>query len=89
MPGAASVSSVMMPSCSWPSPNSRGEHSMPFEVSPRIFRFSIRRPSGISVPERANGYLCPATTFGAPHTTSSSVPLPSSTLVTHRWSEFG
>ena len=89
VPGAASVSSVMMPSCSCPRPSSRGEQSIPLDVSPRIFRCSILRPPGMTVPVRANGYLCPATTFGAPHTTSSSVPLPSSTLVTHKRSEFG
>ena len=38
---------------------------------------------------RANGYSAPAATLGAPHTTSSSSPLPSSTLVTQRRSEFG
>ena len=57
---------------------------MPLDVWPRIFRFSIFRPSGMVEPVRANGYFTPAVTLGAPQTTSSSVPLPSSTFVIDR-----
>ena len=62
---------------------------MPFEVCPRIFRFWILRPPGSIVPVGANGYSLPAFTFGAPHTTSSSSPVPMSTFVMWRWSESG
>ena len=54
---------------------------MPAEVKPRIFRRSMTIPSlpGITVPTRASGYFAPNATLGAPQTTSSSVPDPSST----------
>ncbi len=84
VPGAASVSSSRMPTCSSESPSSRAEQSMPFEIAPRIFRFSSLSPPGSVLPAGANGYFLPAVTFGAPHTTSSSSPVPASTFVTER-----
>ncbi len=89
VPGAAVVSSSRMPSCSWPSPSSRAEQSIPSEGSPRIFRFSILRSPGSTAPTGAKGYFFPAATLGAPHTTWRSSPLPSLTRQRLRRSALG
>src|SRR5690242_2379770 len=89
VPGAASTSSAMIPSPSWPSPSSLAEQSIPCESSPRIFRSSSVIPPGRVTPTRAKGYFFPAVTFGAPQTTCFLVPLPSSTVVIFRRSALG
>ena len=80
MPGVAAVVSSRIPSCSWPSPSSRAEQSIPRDVSPRIVRSSIVSPPGSVAPTRAKGYLRPAVTFGAPHTTLCRSAAPSLTV---------
>ena len=88
-PGAASTSSSRMPSCSWPSPSSRAEQSIPSDGSPRIFRRSSVIPPGRVTPIRAKGYFLPARTFGAPHTTLRRVSVPSFTRQRRRRSALG
>ncbi len=81
VPGAASLSRTMIPSCSSESSSSRSERIIPFDSTPRSFAFFSFVPSGITAPGSATATVCPAATFGAPQTIVR-VPSPSSTSQT-------
>src|SRR5262245_31960836 len=81
VPGSAAPSPRMrMPAPSSDSSSSFGEHSIPSETSPSIFRRPISRPSGINVPTVASGTRSPMAMLKAPHQTSTGSGPPASTV---------
>jgi hypothetical protein len=84
VPFGTGVSSSMIPEPSSPSPSSVAEQIMPQLSTPRIFDFLIWKSPGSCAPTRAKRTVRPARTFGAPQTTCTGSPVPSSTL--HRLS---
>jgi len=74
--------------------NSRAEHSMPCDSTPRSWPTLISNglpsaPGGSTAPAMAHTTFRPGRTFGAPHTMLSMVPVPTSTWHTFRRSAFG
>src|SRR5262245_24866017 len=61
---------------------------MPFDSTPRTLALCTVVP-GSAAPTSAQGTFIPGATFGAPHTTSSGTPLPTSTVQTVSRSAFG
>ena len=79
-PGAAAVCvRINNPAWSSPRPSSRPEQSIPFEVTPRIFRFAISKPPGSTAPTGASGTRSPSSKLVAPQTISSGPPPASTT----------
>ena len=78
-----------MPAWSSPSPSSRGEHSMPFDHSPRILRRPISMPLGMTVPTVASGTRSPAAMLNAPHPICRASPSPASTSTSWMRSALG
>ena len=66
----------MIPSASSPSLSSSAEHNMPLDTTPRILDFFNLSPLGNLTPGTASGLFMPATTLGAPQTTSTGSPCP-------------
>ena len=78
-----------MPSWSSEISSSRSDTSMPAETTPRTGRASSVMPvPGMKLPSGANTPIMPDLALGAPHTTST-MPLPVSTLHTFRRSALG
>ena len=73
------VSSSTIPEPSSPSSSSVAEQIMPQLSTPRIFDFLMRKSPGSTAPTRASKTVSPVRTFGAPHTTCTGSPDPSST----------
>ena len=72
-PKGASAGRSMMPSWSSDSSNSRSEHSIPFDSTPRITPgFRSTPVPGTCVPTGANTPTRPVRALGAPHTTCTS-----------------
>ncbi len=57
-----------MPSWSSPIPTSSSARIIPLERTPRSFASPSFDPSGMIAPGSATATVCPASTFGAPHT---------------------
>ena len=68
-----------MPPASPGRPSSGGEHSIPFDHSPRILRRAISMPFGIVVPTVASGTRSPSAMLNAPQQICSGSPSPAST----------
>ena len=94
MSASASAGSTMIPSCEFPTPISSSAHIIPSDSTPRILERLILKlsPSGEYrvVPTVATTTVCPAATFGAPHTICTGFcGSPRSTVVMCRWSLSG
>ncbi len=73
-----------------PSRSSREEHSMPRDSNPRIVPILSASPlTGITTPGFANTAFMPVCAFGAPQTTWTGVPDPSSTMQSFSLSALG
>ena len=68
-----------MPSWSSPKPISAAEQHMPLDISPRILRWAISMPLGMTVPIVANGMRSPTDMLNAPQQTCRASPSPQST----------
>ena len=95
LPLGMSAGYSIMPSLPSPMQSSFSLQHMPNDSTPRSFPFFIfsglpflSRKPGMGAPIFANAVFMPFRMFGAPHTTWNSS-LPSVTLQTCRWSEFG
>ena len=97
MPTGASAGKIQMPSWSLERPSSRAEQFMPMDTTPRSLPFLILTSLGSSAPIMAVTMWSPSLKFCAPHTicrgcgtpSPSTLLAPTSTMVTHRWSESG
>ena len=81
-----------MPSWLVPIPISSSAQSIPNDSTPLILDFlmlKLSSPEYRVVPTVARIVVRPARQFGAPQTTWINSPLPASTLVICKWSEFG
>ena len=87
VPITVSDGNSIIPLWSSPIPNSRAEHIIPFDTTPRNLPDAISCPS-ITQPGTASADINPTRALGAPHTTWRKVPVPSSTINTCRWSLF-
>ena len=70
VPGANESSSNKIPSCSSQRPSSLAEHIIPFETTPLISLFSIKKLSTICDFGNATGTIAPTSKFHAPQTIS-------------------
>ncbi len=89
---SVSSSSTMIPALRSPwgsSSSSEAARIIPSETIPRSLAFPSFVPPGITAPGRATATVCPAATFGAPHTIVAGSPSPRSTEQTLRRSASG
>ena len=79
VPTGASAGSGSRPAWSSDSPNSRAEHSMPEDSTPRSLARLMRKSPGSTAPTSAHGTFMPAAALGAPQTICKASPWPAST----------